>query len=154
MVNLRERLSESYPAVVESVPAARKAVADIAAAAGATADQLDSIRLAVSEALTNVVVHAYAGREGNIHVSAHLASDELWVLVADDGTGLRPRLDSPGLGLGFALIVNSADGLEIANRSSGGTELRMRFRLRSDQPRGSESSTSAPASSSSFSTTT
>jgi serine/threonine-protein kinase RsbW len=153
LVNLRERLTESYPAVVESVPTVRQAVAEIAAAAGATADQLDGIRLAVSEAVTNVVVHAYSEHPGRIHVAAEQASGEFWVLVADDGTGLRPRLDSPGLGLGFALMVGCADGLEIANRSSGGTELRMRFRLRDAQERGSESSTSSPASSSSFSTT-
>jgi serine/threonine-protein kinase RsbW/stage II sporulation protein AB (anti-sigma F factor) len=96
---------------------------------GATEDQLDSIRLAVSEAATNVVVHAYQDHPGQIQLDAGLASGELWVLIADDGFGMRPRLDSPGLGVGLALISQVCDDFAIANRSSGGTEVRMRFGL-------------------------
>ena len=145
-------LSQSYPAIPISIREGRNAVLALAAAGGATGERLEAIQLACSEALTNVVVHAYRGAPGQIHLSAGVVSGELWVLVADDGCGLRARSDSPGLGFGLKLIAKSTDGLAIVKRSSGGTELRMRFNLRSDdagaadQPRGSSSAARTPAS--------
>ena len=61
----------------------------------ASTKQLDSIRLAVSEAATNVVVHAYEDDAGRILLDAGLSAGELWVLIADDGLGMRPQIQSP-----------------------------------------------------------
>ncbi|MCA1682440.1 MAG: ATP-binding protein [Actinobacteria bacterium] len=125
-----ENLIQSYPAVPASVPAARQEVTAFAARAGATGEQLDAIALAATEAITNVVVHAYRGEGGGrVHVNADIAEDELWLLIGDDGCGLRAGNDSPGLGVGLALIATSTDGLTIMNRGCGGTEVRMRFNL-------------------------
>jgi serine/threonine-protein kinase RsbW len=151
-------LTASYPAIPASVPTARDALVDFAVAAGASTEQLDAIRLACSEALTNVVVHAYDDRPGPIHISAAVAGHELWLLIADDGRGLRPRADSPGLGQGLRLIAQAADELTIVKRSTGGTELQLRFALgggqapAADHSRGSVAAATAPASSR-FSTT-
>jgi anti-sigma regulatory factor (Ser/Thr protein kinase) len=120
---------ESYPAVAESVPIARRAITACAAAAGAGEDQLHAIELAVSEALTNVVLYAYPWRTGEIHVTARVAGNELWVLIADNGCGLHAGRDTDGLGLGLALITQMTDGFSVIGRSSGGTELRLRFAL-------------------------
>jgi serine/threonine-protein kinase RsbW len=145
-------LNHSYPATPTSVREGRGAVVALASTAGAGGEQLEAIALACSEALTNAVVHAYHGAAGQIHISAAVVAGELWVLVADDGCGLRARSDSPGLGFGLKLIAASTDGLAIVKRSCGGTELRMRFNLSSggalaeDQPRGSVSSACTPAS--------
>jgi hypothetical protein len=49
------------------------------------------------------------------------------VIVADDGSGLRPRRDSKSLGL--ALIARVSDGVDLVHRAAGGLELRMRFVL-------------------------
>ena len=124
-----DTLSHNYPAVADSVPRAREALSNFAQSAGATADQLDSIRLAVSEAATNVVVHAYEDYPGQIQLDAGLAAGELWVQVADDGLGMRPQLQSPGLGFGLSLISQVCDDFEVAKRPSGGVEVRMRFAL-------------------------
>lgn len=125
-----ETFSESYPAIPEAVAEARKALTEFAREAGADPGQLDSIRLAASEALTNAVIHAYdKGQEGTVQVSASYVENELWLLVADAGGGLRPRGKSPGLGLGLALIAQLADEFQILSRGTGGTELRLRFRL-------------------------
>ena len=56
-------------------------------------------------------------------------SDGLWVLIADDGCGMEPRADRPGLGLGLGLISQVSDELAIVPRASGGTEVRMRFKI-------------------------
>ncbi len=124
-----ESLRDLYPAAVESVPLARDAVVAFAATAGALPEQLDSIRLAVSEAITNAVKYAYEGGSGEIEVAATVASGELWVLIADDGLGLRPTRRSEGLGLGLALIALASDSFTIVRRSSGGIEVRLAFAL-------------------------
>ena len=122
-----EAVAETFPAVSESVPRARQLIVALAAGAGANEQQIDAIRLATSEALTNAVVHAYAGAPGLIHVSAEVVADGLNVTVADDGRGLRPRVDRSGMGLGLALIAEAADEMAIVTRPSGGTAVQMRF---------------------------
>src|SRR5438270_4598723 len=72
----RDGVAESYPAVPESVPVARQAVVKLAADIGANDLEVDAIRLATSEALTNALLHAYDGPPGIIHVSAALASGQ------------------------------------------------------------------------------
>jgi anti-sigma regulatory factor (Ser/Thr protein kinase) len=158
MVDLAPGLSRSYPATADSLAGARQAVIAVACEAGATRQQIDDVRLAVSEALTNVILHAYRDRGGEIHVTAAVTGGELWVLIADDGGGLRPRSGRSGLGLGLALIALASEGLTIVTRSGAGTELRMWFRLGTgdgpaeDQSRGSVASANSPAASI-FSTT-
>jgi anti-sigma regulatory factor (Ser/Thr protein kinase) len=125
----RGHLSRSYPAVADSVPRAREEAKRFAESVGASAQQLHAIRLAVSEAATNVVVHAYDGSAGEIRLSACVDDEALWIEVADRGLGLRPRIASPGLGVGLALISQVADAFTIATRESGGTEVQMRFQL-------------------------
>jgi serine/threonine-protein kinase RsbW len=123
-------LSESCPAVARSVPWARKLISELAADAGIRGQRLEDIRLAVSEAVTNAVSYAYKGASGEIHVLAAVISGELWIVIADDGEGMRGRGgDTRGLGLGLGLMARLSDALTILTRSSGGVEVRMRFDL-------------------------
>lgn len=123
-------MSQFYPAVAESVPRARNDVVAFAVRRGASEAQVAAIRLAVSEAVSNVVVHAYDGGEpGEIHVTAEIAARELWVLISDEGRGFQAPARTPGLGWGLPLIAHMSDRLEIAERAEGGTEIRMRFAL-------------------------
>ena len=134
MTSHGEGFSRSYPATAESVPSVRSALTEFAAEAGVGGERLEAIRLAVSEAVTNGVLHAYNGGQGRIQVSASSVGDEFWLLIADDGSGLRPRGPHSGLGLGLALIAQLADEFQILSRSTGGTELRMQFRLSERKP--------------------
>ena len=123
-----EELSESYLAVAESVPHARLAVTQFAARSGITGEPLDDIRLAVTEAATNVVKHAYPDlTTGVFYVTAAIAGEELWVLVSDDGCGYRASSRIPGLGWGLTLIAKLSEEYVIIERATGGTEVRMRF---------------------------
>lgn len=132
----RSYVREAFLAVPESVPEARRAITDFAAAAGAPPEQLDAIRLSTSEALTNIVKHAYPSRTGHIHLTVRVAGGELWVLIADNGCGLHAGRDSDGLGLGLALISQMTDGFSIVERSCGGTELRLCYTLPTKMPVG------------------
>jgi serine/threonine-protein kinase RsbW/stage II sporulation protein AB (anti-sigma F factor) len=129
MQSVGQSFSKDYAAQPASVARARHAMSDFAAAAGAQPRQVEAIALATSEAFTNAVVHAYRDRPGRIHVTAALVEQEIWVLIADDGCGLEPRSDRPGLGLGLGLIAQLSDHLAIVPRAGGGTEVRMRFNL-------------------------
>lgn len=129
-----DTLNLTIRAEPEAVALARQALREFADAAGAPQEQVDAVRLAGSEAVTNAVVHAYRGEPGEIHLTAAIVSNELWVLIADDGCGMEPRTDRPGLGLGLGLIAQVADELAIAPRASGGTELRMRFSIGDGRP--------------------
>ena len=150
-------LLRTYPAVPESVPLARQELVCFSLLAGADGGRAEDVKLSVSEALTNVVQHAYRGVEGVIHVRASIAAEELWVLIGDDGDGLESQNDSPGLGVGLTLIAQMSDGLTIMDRSGGGTEVRMRFVLGPGADAGYERGSSLSASSRAstpFSTTT
>jgi anti-sigma regulatory factor (Ser/Thr protein kinase) len=124
-------LSQTYPAVAESVRRARSAVVEFAQALGAGDAELEPVRLAVSEAVTNAVVHGFrSARPGQVQVTAASAAGELWVLVADDGCGfLHASRNERGHGWGLPVIADASDQFEIAERAGGGTELRMCFRL-------------------------
>ncbi|MEY2442459.1 MAG: serine/threonine-protein kinase RsbW [bacterium] len=125
------RLRRALPAIPSSVTALRHEVADFATAAGVAEPVVTGVKLAVSEAVTNAVVHAYvdADEPGEVRVRACIGEDELSITVSDDGCGMVPRLDSPGLGVGLPFIAHTADTLDIDHNDAGGTELRMSFRI-------------------------
>jgi anti-sigma regulatory factor (Ser/Thr protein kinase) len=143
-------VSESYPAQPDAVPQARTQIGDFALAAGVAGEALHAIRLAVSEAVTNAVRHAYRGDAGRVYVTAARVPGEFVVLVSDDGCGYQTPPENPGFGWGLAVIADASDEFVITERGSGGTEVRMRFRLAETlghpgQARGSIDSATTPA---------
>ncbi|MGE5617401.1 MAG: ATP-binding protein [Candidatus Woesearchaeota archaeon] len=130
--NLFERQA---PALPGELAALRTAVWRHAMAQGATDETAQSIRLAVGEALTNVVMYAYVGNlPGMMFVRAWVDEDEHFnVQVLDEGHGLIPRADSPGLGLGMGLMAQMSADFRVANREGKrGTTVSMRFSLAGD----------------------
>ncbi len=130
LTSVREELSESYPAVAGSVPRARLAVTQFAARSGIAGARLEAVRLAVTEAVTNAVKHAYPDATGAFNLAAAVTGEELWVLVADDGCGYQTPPQRPGLGWGLTLIAQHSKEYVITERAAGGTEVRMRFPIR------------------------
>jgi serine/threonine-protein kinase RsbW len=124
-------LRRSWPAFPKAVAAARNAVAEYARAAGVSPAAHAAIKLAVSEAVTNTVLHAYRDREspGPVVVTAQLGEDSILVVVSDEGVGMAPRTDSPGSGLGLPLIAQMTEAFEVEHGRMGGTRVEMRFAL-------------------------
>lgn len=88
----------------------------------------DAVALALTEAATNVIVHAYRdGACGDVRVVACAEPGRLVVVVRDYGCGMRPRHDSPGLGVGLSLIGHLASHFDVEAPDGDGTRLRMHF---------------------------
>src|SRR3712207_2989429 len=128
------------PDLVLTLPARAENVAVVRHAFGGLGDALDiedqvlaDVKLAVTEACTNVVVHAYSGGEGPMQIAAAIRDGRLSVAVRDEGRGMLPRPDSPGLGLGLPLIATLAESLELGRADDDRTEVRMTFRLDLDE---------------------
>jgi serine/threonine-protein kinase RsbW len=85
----------------------------------------------VSEAVSNAVVHAFRDRTepGTVSVSVTVDDGHIEIVVRDDGSGMAPRGDSPGLGLGLPLIRRLTDGFDHRESREVGTELWMLFGL-------------------------
>src|SRR5947209_8297475 len=89
----------SYEANPSNIGLLRRQVAGLARDCGLSESAVGDVKLAVSEAATNAYVHGYRGGEGTIRVEADVGDGELHIRVCDHGSGMRPRTDSPGLGL-------------------------------------------------------
>ena len=112
-----------------SVGAMRRRAVAFAQSMGASAEMTDAVGLAVSETVTNVVIHAYVDREpGRVSVRCQSDGERIIVEVIDDGVGVAARRDSPGVGHGLALVGALVQTLEVARRSDGpGTVVTMSF---------------------------
>jgi anti-sigma regulatory factor (Ser/Thr protein kinase) len=113
-------------AVPRCVPELRRAL--LATIAGRGFDE-DAVALAATEAVTNVVRHAYQAPGGSVTMTATASPDELVVVVADDGIGLRSltlQSDATGRGMGLALIRELCAHVRI-EPTHAGTTLTMRF---------------------------
>jgi len=121
-------LELSLPARPENVAVVRHVLGGIGDALDLDHELLADIKLAVSEACANVVVHAYAETgPGFMDLEVSTLDHHLAVVVRDHGRGMTPRADSPGLGVGLPLIASLAETLELTNGADGGTEVRMTF---------------------------
>ncbi len=109
----------TYPSTPSGVRAMRREVAAFAGRSGMGEDGVGDVRLAVSEAATNAVVHAYRESDGHLHVRAHVEGLELIVVVVDTGSGLAPRADSPGLGLGMPLMASVTTRFLVVSQGTG-----------------------------------
>ena len=119
---------------------ARSALSAFAAQADPTLDELADVKTAVSEAVTNCIVHAYANTIGPITLTAALYEDgTLRVAVADKGCGIpdvskamEPLFTTGGAeraGLGFAVMESFMDSVKVRSAPGKGTRVTLSKRL-------------------------
>jgi anti-sigma regulatory factor (Ser/Thr protein kinase) len=114
----------------ENVMLVRETLSGMADTVGVDGADLNDIRTAVTEACNNVVLHAYEGEEGPLHVEVYLGDETIEVVVRDHGTGIKPRIrteEEEALGIGLSIIQALAPRVEFKDVSGGGTEVRMEF---------------------------
>ena len=119
---------------------ARSAVACFAAQMDPTMDELGDIRTAVSEAVTNCIVHAYPNEIGTVSLRCRILKDNvLDIVVKDRGVGIanieqarRPAFTTGGAersGMGFTIMESFMTRLEITSKPGKGTTVHMRRKL-------------------------
>jgi serine/threonine-protein kinase RsbW/stage II sporulation protein AB (anti-sigma F factor) len=124
------RYDQVFPARADTLSHVRRRVRELLVGPPAVAVAIAAdIQLAVTEALANVVVHAYRDRDdGPVAFDATRANGRLVVSVRDFGCGLLPRADSPGLGMGISLMSALSETL-VFERCETGTHVTMTFAL-------------------------
>jgi serine/threonine-protein kinase RsbW len=121
----------TIPAKPEYILLGRLALSSLARLQPLSDEELSDLKLALTEACTNSVRHAYRDAPGTVEILYELLPDRVVVEVTDSGEGFTPpaeREEDPDDlaegGLGLAIIRALADELEIGERSGGGSRLR------------------------------
>ena len=133
-----------FPSKSSNEAFARSAVACFAAQLDPTMEELGDIRTAVSEAVTNCIVHAYPNELGNITLRCRILKDNvLDIVVKDKGVGIsdveqarRPAYTTGGAdrsGMGFTIMESFMTNLEISSAPGKGTTVHMRRKLQRRQ---------------------
>ena len=121
------RIKLRRPADTAELTSARQLAASFAHSAGASAAD---VKLAVNEAITNVIDHAYRDLPaGEFELEIYCENGRLCAIVRDEGSGPLPDPDSEGAGLGLKLIEGLTESHTIIARPDRGTEVRMLFPL-------------------------
>lgn len=141
-MNTLNELRCSFPAKSENESFARTMVCAFAAQLDPTVEDLADLRTAVSEAVTNAIVHAYRGRDdGSIAVTVRLLPGGIiYIRIADKGCGIAdiaqamtPLYSSAPAeeraGLGFTVMQSFTDSLRVRSAPGAGTVITMRKRM-------------------------
>lgn len=105
-----------------------------------TLEELADIKTAVSEAVTNSIIHGYEGGEGEIIMHSWIDGSEVYVEIVDTGVGIRDvekamepmyttRPDLDRSGMGFAFMEAFMDGLKVESEPGKGTRILMQKKL-------------------------
>lgn len=116
---------------------ARVAVAAFVSQLDPTIEEITDVKTAVSEAVTNSIIHGYGGQEGIVTIEAMIEGNELTLIVADNGVGIenvelamqplytsRPDLERSGMG--FTVMETFMDNLEVKSENGRGTYIKMK----------------------------
>ena len=124
------------PAEPSAVGELKRRAAEFASTAGASDEVTQAIALAVSETVTNAVVHAYDGEDrGQVRVRCHVDGERFVVEVADEGAGIGSGHGYPGIGHGLAMVGALAQDAQYRPGPDGrGTAVTMAYRSRPRRP--------------------
>ena len=137
----RNYIKLEFPARSVNEGFARAAAAAFAAQMDPTLEELGDIRTAVSEAVTNAIVHAYPDRVGTVQMRLRiLEGNVLEIMVRDKGRGIpdvkkamEPMFSTGGeerSGMGFTIMGSFMDGLRVRSTVDKGTTVTMSKRIR------------------------
>lgn len=136
----RNEMELTFDALSANEGFARVAVAAFTADLNPTLEEISDVKTAVSEAVTNCIIHGYEGKPGKIQIRCVLERDLLHIEIEDKGTGIadvekameplfttRPELDRSGMG--FSFMEAFMDDLEVESTPGQGTIVRMKKKL-------------------------
>lgn len=129
-----------FPSKSSNEAFARSVVASFAAQMDPTLEELGDIKTAVSEAVTNCIVHAYPDEIGNIYLRCRILKDSILdIVIKDKGVGIpdisqarKPAFTTGGAersGMGFTIMESFMNSLDIHTKPGKGTTVHMRRRI-------------------------
>ena len=136
----RNYLNLKFLSVSENEGFARLAIASFCSLRDVNVEQIADIKTAVSEAVTNCVVHAYPESVGEIEIACEIVDDEINIAIIDQGVGInnvelakkpfytsKPHEDRSGMG--FAVMEGFMDKLDIDSTPGKGTKVSLYKKL-------------------------
>ncbi len=136
---VKNRIKIEFPSIGENVALARIAIAALASQQELTLNDLEEIKVATSEAVSNAIIHGYQGRpDGIVQVIGTLEDDLLTIEIIDEGVGiadiqeaLQPAYssDPERMGLGFVFMQSFMDEVEVESEVQAGTKVVLKKRL-------------------------
>lgn len=139
---IKNQMRLTFPSRSQNESFARVAVAAFAAQLDPTIEEISDIKTAVSEAVTNSIVHGYKDRLGDIDITARILDNNcLYIRIKDKGCGIQDIVQAreplfttsvgeERAGLGFSVMESFMDTLKVTSRVGRGTTVTMRKTLR------------------------
>ena len=135
-----------FDGISENESFARMAVAAFAVQLNPTMNELADIKTAVSEGVTNAIVHGYEGKGGDVEIRADITGNLLHIEIIDEGIGIEnvslamepfytTRADEERSGMGFSVMESFMDKLDVASAPGEGTRLTMLKRIKGSERR-------------------
>ncbi len=132
----KNKIKLTFSAISENESFARSVIACFALGLNPSVAQISDIKTAVSEAVTNAIVHGYPDGEGEITLSAEISEDKLHINIFDDGVGIEnveqalepfytTRSDEERSGMGFTIMKSFMDKVEVFSKKGQGTKIYM-----------------------------
>lgn len=139
-MKFENQMTLQFPSKSTNEGFARSAVACFAAQMDPTLEELGDIRTAVSEAVTNCIVHAYPNGLGTISLRCRILKDNtLDIVIKDKGVGIedldkarKPLFTTGGSdrsGMGFTIMESFMSGFSVTSKPGKGTTVHMRRKL-------------------------
>lgn len=122
---------------------ARVAIAAFASQLDPTLDEITDVKTAVSEAVTNSIIHGYEGKkEGIVSIEAELFQNEITIIISDFGKGIKDvekareplytsRPDLERSGMGFTVMETFMDSIEVTSKEGEGTRIVLKKKFNS-----------------------
>lgn len=141
-VKVRNHMQLEFDARSENEGLARVAVASFITPLNPTLEEMADVKTAVSEAVTNAIIHGYEEKEGKVYIRCKLQGDLLEIEVEDKGKGIADieqameplfttKPEKNRSGMGFAFMEAFMDDLEVESKPLEGTIVRMKKKLKS-----------------------
>jgi stage II sporulation protein AB (anti-sigma F factor) len=136
-MGLSNKLHMEFPSIASNVALARVTLASFAMQLEFTLGELEEIRVAVSEAVSNAVIHAYPDKIGDIVINALIDNGTLEIEVIDFGKGIEDlnlartpafSTDPERMGLGLVFMESFMDQMDIESKLNSGTRVVMKKR--------------------------
>ncbi len=142
-MEINNKISVKFLSLSENESFARSVVACFALFYNPSLSEISDIKTAVSEAVTNCIVHGYPDTVGEIEIESEISGDELHINIFDKGVGIEnvnealepfytTKPDEERAGMGFTIMKSFMDDVKVESKKGEGTKIYMIKKLNAD----------------------